>query len=111
MYVTGTEGQHYVTGFDLVEENRHDFLFTGAQGNRTVTVLLYSIIDSTAVYARYGFFAGGIDGGDDQQIRLIKGDDELFIRVPCPGIPMRLEHNYQPSVRPALRVAAISVGW
>jgi hypothetical protein len=30
VYITGTEGQHYVTGFDLVHENCHDFLIPGA---------------------------------------------------------------------------------
>ena len=49
----------------------------------------------------YFFFSGCIDGKNDKQVRLVERTGEVIKKRLGSGITMRLEHRYNPPVRPA----------
>src|SRR3990170_3520805 len=98
--ITGPQGYDYVTGLHHALQIGGYLACLRHERNILVAVSLYALVKRLSGEAFDLLFTSGVYFRQYELFRVVEGREELVEQVPCPRIPVRLEH-YDDPVDPA----------
>src|SRR5215472_3732240 len=98
--VAGAEHENEVAAAHDLEQGVGEALASGHPPHVQVPAALESLVERIAAHARDRSLAGRVDLGEEQQVGVVEGAEEVVEEVARAGEPVRLERHQQPAREP-----------